>query len=218
MNAPHPSRPVARSNLIALPSPALLDADAVTLLNMVQHDPRAAAVLWERFSRPVRGVLQRLLGPEASVEALVEEVFDRLLRRASHLRGVRALDQVILRIALDVGIRELRRQRWTEWFARAPVASVAEHDETRHGELPERRLLRRLYAALDELSVRERVVFALRYFERMRVVEVAETLGLSVQKTERSLARATRAVLSELEGTRVPSAFASDLEVLAAES
>ena len=54
-----------------------------------------------------------------------------------------------------------------------------------------RDLLRRLYALLDRLAPRHRLVFALRNLESMTVEEVAVHMGLSVSTVKRALKRAT---------------------------
>ena len=58
-------------------------------------------------------------------------------------------------------------------------------------DVESRDLLRKLYALLDRLSPRDRLVFVLRRMEAMTVEEIAATMHLSISTVKRSIAHAS---------------------------
>jgi RNA polymerase sigma-70 factor (ECF subfamily) len=140
--------------------------------------PDAAVRVYARFSSRVRRLVQRTIGPDASVEDLVQDVFVTLLEHAPSLRDERRLEQ-----SLNTVRSELRRRRWKRFlpFLRrddvfgAPTASAA---------------VRRVFELLDEVSTEDRLAFTLRYLEQFELAEVAESLGVSLATAKRRVARA----------------------------
>src|SRR6188768_978207 len=102
----------SRARLVALPSPTLAQADDATLARAASSgDPRATSVLWDRFSPLVRRMLRRTLGPRAAVEALLQEVFLRVLRQLGSLTTSAQLKPFVVSITARVLNAELKRYR-----------------------------------------------------------------------------------------------------------
>src|SRR5688572_10177743 len=100
-----------RPKLVALPSPGLARAEDGTLAMAARAgDPRAAAVLWDRFSPQLRGMMRRTLGPGQDVETLLLEVYIELFRHVGGLRDVHALRPFAVGLAIRVMRTELRRR------------------------------------------------------------------------------------------------------------
>ena len=190
MNA-RTSRHKERPRLLALPSPALARADDVTLaLAAAGGDPRAAAVLWDRFSPLVRRMLTRTLGPARDVEDLVHEAFFRLLKRDRALRGVQNLESLFVAATVRILVSVLRRRSVRRLLLGAKPDPIEHLDRVQAPEM-----LPALYDVLDGLTPRTRVAFALRYFEGMQVGEIALALAISETSVERRVAKAARHVL-----------------------
>ena len=75
----------------ALPLPSTDDGELVRAA--AAGHPGAAKVIWDRYSRLVRSLLRRSMGPEGEVEDLLQEVFLRFFERAGTLRDTGALRQ-----------------------------------------------------------------------------------------------------------------------------
>jgi RNA polymerase sigma-70 factor, ECF subfamily len=72
---------------------------------------------------------------------------------------------------------------------------------------PEREVLgheigRKVEAALDALSPRERIVFEMRHYQGMKLRDIGEALGTTEDTVKNSLFRATRKLRTQLEGLR----------------
>lgn len=191
-----PGRSGAR--LVALPSPTLAQADDATLARAASAgDPRAAGVLWDRFSPLVRRVLRRTLGPHAEVEALLQQVFVRVVDQLGTLPESAQLRPFVVAVTVRVLNAELRRQRFRRLLhLRSPWQSaelgVASADTAT------RSALTALYRILDQLDADARLAFTLCHFEGLPITELASATDASVASTKRRLARASARVQAAL--------------------
>jgi RNA polymerase sigma-70 factor (ECF subfamily) len=157
------------------------------------HDGQAsaAAALYDRFSPSVERTLVRILGRDAEVVDLLNEVFLRALRRIDRVVDAEALGMWLTRIAVFAArehIRATRRRRWLLFFEPAELPEP----ETNQA-LPEvREAVAHLYRALDALPVDDRLAFTLRYLEEMELTEVAAACEVSLATAKRRLARAEK--------------------------
>jgi RNA polymerase sigma-70 factor (ECF subfamily) len=157
------------------------------------RDPRAAALVWDRYSTMVRGILRRSLGPSNDVEDMVQDVFLGFFRKIEDLRDPSALKSFLIGITLRTAGSALRKRRVRRWLSLTPTGSLPDTDPTVPN--PEaRRALAKLYEVLDQIDDRSRLAFVLRHFEGHELTEVAEELGCSLATTKRCLARAQERV------------------------
>ncbi len=68
------------------------------------------------------------------------------------------------------------------------------------GDPESRQVLRRFYVILDQLTARERLVFALRHLETMTLEEIAAALEISLSTVKRTLSRASARVSEWIDG------------------
>jgi RNA polymerase sigma-70 factor (ECF subfamily) len=153
------------------------------------RDPRAATLVWDRYSGLVRGVLFRSVGPGHDVEDLLQEVFIGFFRNVGTLRDTASLRPFLVGIALRTARTALRKKRVRRWLHLSDdgnVPEVAAND----GDPRTREAIVRLYAILDELPDRERLAFVLRHAEGHELTETAAALGVSLATVKRMLQRA----------------------------
>jgi RNA polymerase sigma-70 factor (ECF subfamily) len=164
-------------------------------------DATAVGIVWKRYSGHVRGVLFGALGPDHSIDDLVQDVFVGFLKGARNVSDGAALRGYLTGVAVRLAALELRRRKVRRWVMLSPT-----------GELPEqcafptdaesRQALRALYRVLDGLGSRRRLAFVLRHVQGLEMVEAANALGVSESTLRRELARA-RAHLAK-SGRREP--------------
>lgn len=153
-------------------------------------EPRAGAELFDRHVEKVERAVQGVLGSDAEVEDVVQDAFVAALHGIAGFRGNDAsLGPWVRGIAVRLALKRLRWRRVRRWFG-APREDAA---TTLHALSDTRTqvALGRAYALLDRLPAVERAAFGLRYFEGMRLEEVADTLGVSLATSKRRL-RAAR--------------------------
>lgn len=172
------------------------DADLASLAR--DKDPRAATMVWDRYSGMVRGVLYRAVGPGHDIEDLLQDVFIGFFRNVGSLRDASSLRPFLVGIALRTARSALRKKRVRRWLHLSDDGSVPEV-ASEDGDPRTREALQRLYAILDELPDRERLAFVLRHAEGHELTEAAAALGVSLATVKRLLQRADAHVRARAE-------------------
>jgi len=151
----------------------------------------ALASLNSAFRGSLLGYFTRRAANLGEADDLVQEVFERLLKRGDladvgHLRGY------VFETASNVLTDRLRSQR-----SRHAGDHVSFNDSVHGGVdfspehvLLERENLARAVAALQRLQERTRAVFVLRRLEGMKYREIAARLNISVSAVEKHMERA----------------------------
>src|SRR6188472_3845017 len=158
---------------------------AQALINGV---PNAAELAWERYAPLVHRIVSRAIGPDAEVEDVTQEIFYRLFSRIGTLRKPEALRSFVISFAVRIVKWELRRRRARRWLTLSETGEVPD-EQIMVINAESRYALRRLYALLDRLSTRERLVLILRHVEGMTLEEIAEAMELSLATVKRALRR-----------------------------
>lgn len=171
------------------PPPDLDNAAIVALLRADRE--RGALVLFERFAPRLEKLLVKLLGPGPDV---CERLNDALLRAIDRIDAVTdpdGLDRWLVAITVRVAREELRsrrRRRWLMLFGQANDYEAALPAAT-STSFEDREGIQRVYAWVSSLSAEDRVLFVLRRFEGLELLEIAETTGQSLATVKRHLAR-----------------------------
>lgn len=181
----------SRAPLALVVSPdrrALPDADLARGLGL--GEAWAVTEAWRRFAPMVLVTAERALGSKAEADDLAQEVFYRVFRRAKTLRDPDSLRSFIYSVAIRVLKSQLRFRRARSWLSFHGPETLAD-DQHFTLDVESRDLLRKLYALLDRLSPRDRVVFFLRRVESMTIEEIATAMDLSASTVKRSMANAS---------------------------
>ena len=156
-------------------------------------EPWATATTWNRFAPTVYGIASRALGRDSDAEDVTQEVFYRLFSRIGTLKNPDAFRSFVVSFAIRIVKWELRRRRARRWIMlsdsdRLPEMAIAGRGR---GIAPGPASFLRV---LDQLSARERLVFALRHLESMTLEEIAAALEISLSTVKRTLSRAATRV------------------------
>jgi RNA polymerase sigma-70 factor (ECF subfamily) len=149
----------------------------------------------------------RLVGNREEAEDIVQEAFLRLHRSLESFRGECSLTSWLYRIVSRLAIDHLRREKLRRklFFFRNnnedpdPLELVADSGLTSVEKLQAKETGRRVAAALETLSARQRAVFVLRHHEGLALKEIAALLQLEEGTIKAHLHRAVRALRAELE-------------------
>ena len=164
--------------------------DRELALGLVAGAPWAIAETWRRFAPMVLVTAERSLGSRSEAEDISQEVFCRVFRKVKTLREPDSLRSFIYSFAVRVLKAELRRRKVRGWFPFLQPGTPFEPD-FRTVNVEARDLLKKLYALLDRLTPRDRLVFVLRRMESMTVEEIAATMDISTSTVKRSMAHAS---------------------------
>jgi RNA polymerase sigma-70 factor (ECF subfamily) len=200
-------------------SAALATTDDRTLIEHAQAGEHSAfELLVQRYDRQVLRLALNVLGSAEDAQDVYQEAFLKIYRNLHRFRFECAFYTWVYRIVTNICMDHLRRRR-SHPEDQPPVVRQADSRERRDGDFfdhqqgneaysdPERQVFghelgRKLEAALESLSPRERMVFEMRHYQGMKLRAVAEALGTTEDTVKNSLFRATRKLRTQLEGVR----------------
>jgi RNA polymerase sigma-70 factor, ECF subfamily len=173
----------------------LLRDDPAIVAALRAGDSAGGIGLYDRYEAYVRRVLMRLLGPDAELTDLTQDVFMTAVDSIERLENPAALRAWLAGISVYVARGEIRRRIRSRRF---PLFSTSELPPV---EAPARQpevdaALRATYRVLARLSPDERIVFALRFIEGMDLLEVAQACDVSLATAKRRLLRARKRFVS----------------------
>lgn len=154
---------------------------------------RAIARLFDLYGAHVERVLIRTVGRDAEMEDMIQDVFLGAYRSGPNYQGNDAqLKAWISRIAVFTARGYLRKRKRRWWLRSADPVEMPEQS-SREPSPHTSEVLRRTYAALDQMDADLRIPFALRELEAMELTEIAEACECSVSTVKRRLAAARKA-------------------------
>lgn len=159
--------------------------------------PTSDEALFRRYAPYVARIGLRLLGREADVDDLIQEVFLAAFRQRHQVRDPKAFKSWLAIVAVRTARRQLKRRRMRTFVGLDTAVGLELRDP---GISPERRaLLARVYRVLDDMNVDHRIAWTLRYVEGERLEVVAERCGCSLATVKRRIAAAHARLQAELD-------------------
>ena len=153
----------------------------------VGGDVGAGRTLVERRLESCRRFVRSLL-PPAEVEDAVQEVFERLTRRAKGGGEVHSVRAFVIAVSRNVIRERLRRQ------AKAGVDlgehSLADLYPDQSEQMLQREQHHLLLKSLHRLPVDDQILLSMRYWEQLRSRDLAEILGVNHNTVRTRLRRA----------------------------
>jgi len=190
--------------------------DDSSFVNALQQRRRTAqAILVQENAEQVSGWLQRVLGPGVDLRPIAEETFRQALKRGpTNNASSVTLNDWLLGIAVGIAVKHLRRQRWSGLLnlLRGNVrkgAAPAESAGQRTGETTDvsavgqsvaaQVAMQRIYTVLETMPIIQRVVFTLRFFAQLELVDIANACDISVSRARTHLARSRYAFATRVQ-------------------
>jgi RNA polymerase sigma-70 factor (ECF subfamily) len=176
-------------------------ADHALVARLREGDRDAVEEAYRAHHAAIRGFARRLVGDSSAAEDIVHEAFVALPGAIQRFRGEGSLRAFLIGVAANHSRRHvrsaIRRRRAIERLAAheemRPQVSDATHD------LITKQMASKLWAALDELPIDQRVVFVLCEAEQRSSVEVAEIVGAPEGTVRTRLFHAKRKLREKLE-------------------
>jgi RNA polymerase sigma-70 factor (ECF subfamily) len=181
--------------------------------DLVQTDARSSVSLanFERWmageQRRIFLLCLRMLRNREDADIATQDSFLKAFQalRKGGTEPIGAPEKWVTRIAVNTCLDRLRSKRWSFWRRQALYAGDGPLLELVPGARPDaeaalhaRDIARRLSAALDKLSLRQRAVFVLRHDEDRSLEEIGELLGLDLGTVKSHMSRALTKLREEL--------------------
>jgi RNA polymerase sigma-70 factor, ECF subfamily len=170
------------------------DDDALVAALRAGH-PGAAAVFYDRHAAHVQRTLQSVLGVDADIPDLLQEVFIRAIDRIEELEELDRVRSWLTTIAVFAARAHIRRRTRRKWlFLFSPEQTRPRQQEPPSSEA--RIALRETYRLLDRLPVNDRLAFVMRIVHGLTLPDGAAACGTSLATFKRRLARAEKQFLA----------------------
>ena len=143
-------------------------------------------------------------------QTITQDCFLKAFNARASFRGESSVSTWLLSIANNLIRDHMRRKKIQFWRKAAQtsldvteMASYLPSEETSiERQLIQKERTEAVRAAMDGLSVNQRRVFLMRFFEGMDISEISEQLGMPVNTVKTHLHRATQAIRGRLGSTQ----------------
>jgi RNA polymerase sigma-70 factor (ECF subfamily) len=188
-------------------APKLEEAELIRAVQ--QGDQTAFEALVRSYDQSVLGLAMNLLRSPEDARDAYQEAFLRVYKNIHSFRFDCSFYTWLYRIVTNICLDHLRKRK----IRKEEPAMVETSDgmidrtytmeEDRAAGDPERSLWNRqlstqIYAALEQLTPRERMVFELRHYQGMRLRTIGEVLDTTEEAAKNCLFRATQKMRAEL--------------------
>jgi RNA polymerase sigma-70 factor (ECF subfamily) len=195
---------------VAAPASAAREHDLELARRAASGERGAQRELFVALRAGVHRALYRILGSNAELEDLVQDVFVELFRALPSFRGDSTLGRWSQVIAVRVAYLTISRRR-----PPAVELTLVEELVGDGGDLARqvraREAVRRLYAALDRIEAKQRIAFALAVIDGKSMAEVAELTGSSTIGAKTRVWRARRELMRRAHNDAILSAYLEEL-------
>lgn len=166
-------------------------------------DEGAFSQLYDRYRQRVYATVYRVIQDAAEAQDATQEVFIKLYRSLSDWDAKKAkFSTWLYRLAANHAIdcwrmrRRRREAQPTEVPDREslPERAISDAILTPFGELQKKESIAQIRGCVDDLPELQKKVFLLRYFQDLKLEEIAEMEACSLGTVKTSLFRATHAV------------------------
>ena len=161
----------------------------IALEGQLATAPLTAEVLFRQYARYVAHIALRIVGRDADVDEIVQDVFLAALTGIDDLREPEAVRGWLATITVRKAQRRLRFNRLQSWLGLEDEPSY-EGAVSRDASPEDAAIVRSVYKALDTLPVNDRVAWTLRYLQDERLENVAAIIGCSLATAKRRIAAA----------------------------
>jgi RNA polymerase sigma-70 factor (ECF subfamily) len=182
-----------KANRAKLLTPAAFYSDDDAFVESFRAGNRGAKTeLYRRYAHDIERVLYRVLGWDADIPDLVQEVFLRAIAGARGFRGnFSELKPWLTRIAVYTARGWIRKRSIRKWLRTKPPEEIP--DTPALVASPEEvETLQRAYVVIEKLPIKERIPFTLRFIGEMDLIEVADACEVSLATIKRRLEKARR--------------------------
>lgn len=172
------------------------DEERAWIAAAASGDVAAFRRLYDRYFDYVTRQVGRVMGPGADLEDVVQEVFVQVFRCLDSYRFESAFSTWLYRVAYNVTVSHLRKKpRTVELADWRPLREPS----SAWSKLEARDMCRVLYAALEHVAADHREAFLLYEVEGMKLREIADLTGESINTVAARVRRTRERMQAVLE-------------------
>lgn len=196
------------------PAGRRVDEDRPLVERAQEGDSQALGELFSRHAPMVRRLLAGLVGVEADLDDLVQDVFLQVHRSVHGFRGDSRFSTWLHQLTVYAGYNYLRkpRKRHIPVDPSTLSTTIDNRSASAYDRLLGRETLRRLYDVLDKIKPKKRIAFILYAVHGMSASEVAEYVGASMPTVKSRIWFARRELLRKARQDAYLSALLEELD------
>jgi RNA polymerase sigma-70 factor (ECF subfamily) len=185
-------------------------SDEDLVANTLRGEEEAFSQLYDRYRQRIYATVYRIIQDAAEAQDATQEVFIKLYRSLSDWNPQRAkFSTWLYRLAANQAIDfwRIRRRRHETQPAELsdrealPDRGIGEAILTPFSTLKQKESIEQIRRCVDDLPELQKKVFLLRYFEDLKLEEIADMEDCSLGTVKTSLFRATHAVRRTMRRT-----------------
>jgi RNA polymerase sigma-70 factor, ECF subfamily len=147
----------------------------------------AGTVFYNRYVTHVQRIVTRVMGVDAELMDITNEVFYQSLRSIHTLNDPERLKAWVTRIAVFTSRKWIRKRKRNSWLKFLPAEEVPEFS-LKDKEPREKNTAKAVREIISRMPEAEQIVFSLRYMEQLQIAEIADACGYSLRTAKRRLA------------------------------
>lgn len=162
-----------------------------TIERILDGETELFAVFLDRYGRPLYSLIVQIVGCTEDAEELVQDVFMKAFRSLHSYKGECRFSTWLYRIAYNVAISATRKRRQEFlYIEESTINNVPdEKADSVLGDTDDEDRLTQLARAIDQLTVEEKALITLFYYEEKSMDEVGEILNLTLSNVKVRLHR-----------------------------
>mgnify|MGYP001167438843 CR=1 FL=1 len=176
-----------------------------TLQNCIEqslkNDEKAFRTIVESYQNMVYTLAFRLVCHQEEAEDVVQETFIRVWLHLHRYRHDMKFSTWVYAIATNICLDKLKSKKYRFDLGKADFTMIDQliSEEKADDKLLSSEMAEIIQALTNELSPKQKVVFALRFFEDLEVEEIVKITGMSAAKIKSNLFLARKYIREKLE-------------------
>lgn len=169
------------------------------------NNTEAFAQLYSHFAQSVYYLALRILKNPDDANDVVQETFTKLYHSIDRLKKPRAITKYVNTIAYNTAISSLRQDKKDLMYDDTDLDNfmpTESKDYIPEKALEEKEKSEHIVDMVDKLTLNQRIVVTLFYYEDMSASEISEILGISEQAVNSRLFRARQTLKEQLEESK----------------
>ena len=169
---------------LAVTSVVVDPTDAQLLDRVLSGDEGAFELLFQRYAPVLGRRVHRIFGNVSDAEDVLQETFLQVLRALSRYRPKQPFKPWLYAVCFRVAgtcLRSKRRKRWLVWSSPTTEGHSEPGTPSAEDLAIHKQQSQRLYGAIMDLPLKQRIAYTLREIDGMGLAEIAELVGTSPQ-------------------------------------
>lgn len=173
------------------------DEEILELLN--NNDEKAIELLFGKFFDYLCAVVYRVIHDYEAARDVVQDIFLDLWKKRETLNVQIALRPYLRRAAVNRALNYIKRKRIVPNDDEDAASEIPSAMPSSQESMEKNELEARIYAVIESLPPKCKLVFGMSRFESMSYQEIADALDISIKTVENQISKALKILRAEVQ-------------------